>query len=226
MSRKSGKEVAAVVSGMGVFVAFITRLVELVKKFGGTMESIYRLATPEGEKTLEAVARLIVDGAGEMAEKTKKVFLRLISAGENLTIDACDGTEILADARDVFAGIDPDFENWGADEPGASTAKTPVDVHEMENNGTFIQMFGSLNPDLDRLCFTQAQIKGFVRKYRSWLRTEGYATFFLFKSHGHFFVANVFFYSDDSLGVYVVRLERGLVWFAGYRRRIVVPKLA
>jgi hypothetical protein len=62
MSR-SKKEVEAILSGMGVFVAIISYLVELVKKFGGTMENIYRLATPEGRKTLEAIAKLIVDDA-------------------------------------------------------------------------------------------------------------------------------------------------------------------
>lgn len=219
---RNKKEVEAIVSGMGVFMAIISSLVELVKKFGGTMESIYRLATPEGLKTLEAVARLIATSAVEI----KNEFLNLIST-HSLILDACDGSEIIAGSEDMFeAGIDSDFINWGADEPGYPTLETPVEVHEMIKNGTFSQLFGSLSGDIGKLCLTQAQIKCFVRKYKSWLRTDGYATFFLFKSHSHFFVASVHVYSGGGLGVDVFRFEFDNVWFAEGRPRLVVPRLA
>lgn len=68
MARRKKKEVEAILSGMGVFVAIISCLVELVKKFGGTMRDIYRLATPEGRETLEAIAKLIVDGASKIMD--------------------------------------------------------------------------------------------------------------------------------------------------------------
>ena len=222
---RSKKEVEAIVSGMGVFVAIISSLVELVKKLGGSIEMIYRLATPEGSKTLEAIARIVVSGAA----KAQSQFLKLISGGVSLTVDAVDGTEILADAKekDVFSGgIDSDFINWEADEPDRSTVETPVDVYEMTQDATFSQMFGDLSSDVRRLCLTQHQIKNFVKKHRSWLRTEGYATFFLFESKGHFFVAFVIFNSTDKLNVDVNRFEYSSVWHAGSRHRLVVPRLA
>ncbi|MCK9379129.1 MAG: hypothetical protein M0P97_03210, partial [Candidatus Moranbacteria bacterium] len=185
MSRRSKKEVEAIVSGMGVFVSIISSLVELVKKFGGTMENIYRLATPEGSATLEKIAQMIVRGV----EKVQNEFLRLIFAGENLTLDECDGSEVLADASDVFASIDLDFKNWNADEQGMATGETPIAVHELVKDANFSQIFGSLSPDVSRLCLTQAQIKNFVKKYRDWIRKDGYATLFLFKSNNQFFVA-------------------------------------
>jgi hypothetical protein len=155
-----------------------------------------------------------------------KPILRLISGDYPLTIDAVDGTEILADAKDVFVGgIDPDFKNWGADEIGNPTAETPIDVHEMTKDATFSQMFGELNTDVRKLCFTQAQIKNFVKKYRDWLRADGYATFFLLKSKGNFFVADVVD-SDGELFVNRRQLDDPGVWAAGYRRRVVVPRLA
>lgn len=221
MSKRNRKEVEAIVSGMGVFMAIISSLVELVKKFGGTMENIYRLATPEGIKTLEAVARLIVDDVAEI----KNEFLKLISAGHSLILDACDGSEIIAGSSDMFeAGVDSDFVKWSANELGAPTLEMPVEVHEMVKNRTFTQVFGSLSSDINKLCFTQAQINGFVRKYKSWLRTDGYGTFFLFKSHGHFFVADVCVDSDGRLGVHVLRFEEGFVWNAEGRRHLVVPQ--
>jgi len=219
---RSKKEVEAIVSGMGVFVAIISSLVELVKKLGGSIEMIYRLATPEGSKTLEAIARIVVSGAA----KAQSQFLKLISGGVSLTVDAVDGTEILADAKDVFpGGIDSNFINWGADEPGRSTAETPVDVYEMTKDSTYSKMFGSLSDDVQKICFTQAQIKNFAKRNYEWFRTDSYGTFFLFESNGYFFVALVSFDSLGGLRVDVSRFERSLVWDAG-SHRLVVPRLA
>ena len=153
-------------------------------------------------------------------------FLRLISGDKALVIDAVDGTEILADANDVFKYIDGDFKNWGADEKGPATKETPVNVHEMVKDGTFAEMFSSLNPDVEKLFFTHHQIKNFVQKKSDWLRTDGYATFFTFKSKGERFVAYVDFGSDDRLRVYVYRFVHDDRWSAGSRHRIVVPQLA
>jgi hypothetical protein len=219
MSRRSGKEVEAIVSAMGVFSSFITSLVELVKKFGGSVENIYRLATPEGNETLEAIARLMVS-------KTGSRILKLISGGESLIIDATDGIETLADAKGLFDSIDPNFKNWGADERGNATVETPVGVYEMANNATFVQMFGELSLDAGDLCLTQDQIKNFARKYRGWLRTGGYATFFLLESRGQFFVADVLVDSGGTLHAVVDRFGCSDDWCADVRHRVVVPQLA
>ena len=159
-------------------------------------------------------------------DEPKNEFLKLISGNELLMLDATDGTEILADASDVFAYIDSDFRNWNADEKGPATDAVPVRVYEMTKNGTHAQMFGSLSSDMRKQCLTQAQIKGFIKKYRNWLRGDGYATFFLFKARGHFFVANAFVYSYGKLYVYVYRFGYDRVWDADYRHRFVVPQLA
>jgi hypothetical protein len=231
---KNKKEVEAIESAMGVFTAIISNLVELVKKFGGTMENIYHLATPEGKETLEAIAKIIVGGIN----KAKNEFLKLISSDKALELDAVDGAETLAEANDVFkAGIDSDFKNLGLNKRSSKTGKTLVEVYEMIKGGTFLQIFSSLfgtSPvrqhvhDLRKLCFTQAQIKNFVVKHRNQLRREGYGTFFLFEDgdSGNFFVAYVSFHSDDELKVYVIRLENGTFWRVGHRHRVVVPQPA
>lgn len=153
-------------------------------------------------------------------------FLKLISAGETLTVDALDGEEILAEAADVFVYIDPNFKNWNADECGEATKKTAVEVHELVKDGTFTQFFGSICGDISKLCFTQAQIKNFCIKHRDWLKKEGYATLFLFKSHNNFFVANVNLTSGGRLRVDVNEFGNDSVWDADDRDRVVVPQLA
>ncbi|KKT26652.1 MAG: hypothetical protein UW11_C0007G0001, partial [Parcubacteria group bacterium GW2011_GWA2_43_9b] len=97
---------------------------------------------------------------------------------------------------------------------------------QKEKDATFSQMFGDLSSDVRRLCLTQHQIKNFVKKHRNWLRTEGYATFFLFESKGHFFVASVDVHSGGRLYVSVRLFGSAHVWDAELRRRLVVPKLA
>lgn len=153
--------------------------------------------------------------------------LKLISGAETLELDPTDGKQTIASASKVFTwGIDSDFKNWGCDVKAKLTVATKVQVHEMIKNGTFAQIFGGLSDNLDELCLTQAQIIQFVQKHKKWLRTEGYATFFLFKVGDEFFVADVCVVSGDSLDARVVRVSRVSVWAADRRRRVVVPQLA
>jgi hypothetical protein len=153
-------------------------------------------------------------------------ILKLISGGQGLVLDACDGTKIIANAKKTFPfGIDSDFAGWKADEPGQPTPATIPNVYEMTKNATFSQMFGFLNVDVSKLCFTQHQIIDFVEKYPNWLRNNGYATFFLFKAYGHCFVAGVDV-DSDGLYVFVDRFGGGNVWSADGRHRVVVPQLA
>lgn len=182
-------------------------------------------------KNPESLARILHNGLmSPMNEKLSDVmreseFLKLLSVGKNLTVDALDGKDILAEAKEVFAFIDSDFRSWGADEQGEATGKTAIEVHELVKDGKFVQFFNSVCDDLDKLCFTQAQIKSFCVKYRSWLRTNGYTTFFLFKSKGEYFVVGVGFRGDGVLGVDVGRFEGGSVWRAENCHRVVIPRL-
>ena len=181
---------------------------------------------PFDPEELKNYLQTAIEGRFRGSRKRSNKFLWLISGGVSLTVDAVDGTEILADAKDVFpGGIDSNFINWGADEPGRSTAETPVDVYEMTKDSTYSKMFGSLSDDVQKICFTQAQIKNFAKRNYEWFRTDSYGTFFLFESNGYFFVALVSFDSLGGLRVDVSRFERSLVWRAG-SRRLVVPRLA
>jgi hypothetical protein len=153
-------------------------------------------------------------------------FLKLISGDELLILDAVDGSENIADAEDIFDYIDPNFRICFADEKGERTEETVVRVYEVTKRSKFPQIFGKLNSNLEKFCFTQHQIKNFVKKYRKWFQKDGYAMFFLFKSHGYFFVASVRSHSDDELNVVFRRFEYDFVWGADGRRRVVIPQLA
>jgi len=148
-------------------------------------------------------------------------ILKLIST-ESLLIEALDGKATIAEAKKVFTYIDSDFRNWDLNKPGQATPEIKVAVYEMINNATFSQMFGSLTDNLDKLVMSQAQIISFCTKHASWLRQDGYGTFFLIKENGAYFVVGVRV-RDDGLSVHVLHLENDYVWVAGYHHRVVAP---
>lgn len=151
--------------------------------------------------------------------------LRLLYADRTIVIPTCDGTQTIAQAKGTFPyGIDSDFKNWELDKSGGATGETAVQVHELAQNATFAKMFGSLGADLNKLCLTQHQIKTFCEQHTSWLRTDGYATFFLFKEGEQFVVAIVHVYSG-GLYVRARRFKHDSVWNAGGQYRLVSPQL-
>lgn len=157
-----------------------------------------------------------------VSKNTPTDYLRKLVS--NWMLDECDGKSTIADSTEIFYSIDPDFENYGANEKGVATPKIPLEVHELVKNGTFSQIFNSLNSDLDKLCLTQNQILNFIKNNKNWLRIDGWRTFFLFKSREKFFVAHVSVVSD-GLNVRVRRFDLDSVWYAEYRSRFVTPQL-
>ena len=151
--------------------------------------------------------------------------VKLISGGTRLVLDACKGRRTIAEAKESFVYIDPNFKNWGTDVAGKATPATPVAVHDLVEDANFAKMFGALADDPGKLVLTQDQILQFVEKHRSWLRQDGWATFFLFQSGSEFFVAYVICDSDGHLGVYVGRFGVVSAWDAELRHRLVVPQL-
>ena len=157
--------------------------------------------------------------------EAKPSILRLISGGEKIMIEALDGKAYISDAKKTFKSfIDPDFKNWGLNQSSPATAETLLDVSEMTSDGTFVQIFAGITPDLDKIVMTQAQIIRFCEKHPTWLRQEGYATFFLTKVGGEYFVVHVRVF-DGGLNVRVNRLGLGHVWRGEYRHRVVSPQL-
>jgi hypothetical protein len=153
-----------------------------------------------------------------------KVYLQQLYVGEKIIIGPTDGTEMIAQAKDVFSyGVDADFKNWSLDVPTRPTEKAEVVVHELVKDGSFKEIYGRSAAEL---CLTQAQIIGFCRKHKDKLRQDGrHGTFFLFERDGKFFVAAVFVVSDGCLDAKVHRFSSGDVWSAEYRHRFVLPQL-
>lgn len=145
---------------------------------------------------------------------------------QNIQIKACRGEGTIAKAKDLFTGwIDSDFVNYGTDKHSdPATSSMEVATLEVEKDGTFKEIFGSVSTDFDSLCLTQEQIIAYVESNRD-LLTDWY-TFFLFRVGSEFFVAGVYVNGGGGLTAHVYRLSRGGVWDAGNRLRFVLPQLA
>ncbi len=193
-------------------------------------EGNFQRILSQGDKVKAAVTNALTTLLAELAENTVG-RLKLISGATKLVLKAADGTKYIGAAKKVFPGwIDGDFKNRKLHVASQPTPETPVQVYELIKDGTFAQVYGGFGENIDRLCLTQHQIIDFVVEYQSWLRTEGYATLFLFKEKTQeadekeatekFFVAFVR-WSDRELKVLVLRLSRDVVWGAERRHRFV-----
>ncbi len=166
------------------------------------------------------------DGLVKVITLAKPQILRLISRSGEIILQPTDGSKTFAKAKDIFTGyLDSDFKKCGTDKSSAATKETKTSVYEMAQDSMFANMFTSLSSNLDKLCLTQHQAIQFVQDYRSWLRKDGYGTFFLFRAAGQFFVANVYVNSVGELHIYVDRFGDDDVWRAEFAHRVVVPQL-
>ena len=187
--------------------------------------------------------RQVFEGRIVLPQKTQHVpqevsirYLRPIPGADRLKLKATGGTRYVGKEKKVFPGyIDGDFQNWGLNVTSQATPEMDVRVEEQDRDGKFLDIYHSVSLDLNQLCLSQHQIVDFVVEYESWLRTDGYATFFLFKEKTKeagekeptekFFVARVR-WRGRKLKVFVYRVSYDCVWGAKYRLRFVLPQLA
>lgn len=219
MSRKS-----ELVRGFGLAMSIGAALDEIRRALGVSEEEFHVLGTPDGRPHLE---KMIAGLKAPVVEVQKsKVYLRQLYVDETISIGSTDGTRTIAQAKDVFIGhLDSDFANWGLDVPAAPTQATKVEAYELVEDGTFQDIYESLNRPFEALCLTQHQIIEFCVKHKDKLCQSGHGTFFLFQVEGKFFVASVSVYSDGHLLMYVRSFSSACVWNAEFHRRFVLPQL-
>lgn len=143
---------------------------------------------------------------------------------QNIKLPALTSKKTLAKCG--WSYVDSDFKNWGTDKAGPKTKEAKFAVLEMDKDGTFKQIFDSINPDTDSMVMSQEQIIHFCENNKDKFHDSYYANFFLFKVGSQFFVARVRVRGDGSLEVHIGRLSYDSGWYAERRHRVVVPQLA
>ena len=155
--------------------------------------------------------------------KEDPVLLRWYAV-DPLFLSARDGSRRISMQKDLFARIiDNCFTERGLNKIGVATEKTEVSVYKMAKDATLADMFGSLNPDLHKLCLTQDQIIEFCEKHGNQLRRGSGRMLFLFKQDDFFFVVDVYVQSD-GLHVRVHRPDLdNTIWNHLSYYRLAVP---
>jgi hypothetical protein len=204
-ARKATEEVVDELSVTGVLHA-------------GNQQRVQAQGDRLGAAVKAAVKKTLADLAENIVGCLRRIFSERI-----IEIPETDGTDTLAGATDVFTG---GIYSAVPRKPGKPTMKTSLSVWEMILDAMFRTIFGGFGENLRRLCWQESQIVAFCRIHHDLLRTDGYATFFLFEGEdGGFFVADVRVYGGGRLGLRVGPLGRDGVWRAKSRRRVVVPQL-
>lgn len=150
--------------------------------------------------------------------------LEVISPIDMAVVEETDGTETLANAREVYTiGIDVNFRNWETSVPSKeATTALEVTVFELRKDATFKEIFvPGPGKTLNDFCIPQSQIKKFCQDHQKKLRQDGSALF-LFMVGTDYFVAHVFFI-ERELGVIVYRFINPHVWYGAHRTCVVLP---
>ena len=194
-----------------------------VTMLGLILDIVNKLSSSDGNLFYTELAKFVKNWR-KTVETAKTQILYLLSAGEDLTIGPTTGNLRFEDAKKTFGVfLDISFKNWGLCGSGRVTLERETEVHEMRLNADFSGMFNSLGRPLSELVFTFDEVENFCQKHPEWLRSDGYATFFLLKEDNEFFVADVSVY-PYGLNAYVYRFEYSCVWDGEYRHRVVVPQ--
>ncbi len=157
-----------------------------------------------------------------MAFPQETSHLRLIA--ETIISATKAGPGMKKENQRLFDSVDKDFDNWDAQTVSKDTEETTAYVYEQMQNGTYADIFGSFNKNLDLLDFeTHEQIKDFVKNSPELLHPKGYATHFLYKNKiGKRFVADLHRRSDGHLSMRVFEFSSGSVWYANSAYRFVI----
>lgn len=185
----------------------------------------------QGDKMATVVASVVKERIVKLADITG--CLKRILDNEDIVIGPTDGTKILACAKDVFSCIKPNFISLDCGAAEEPTAETRVEVYQMIESATVQHIFGGFGQNLNRLCFTQAQVTRFTKDHKNLFCNEEHGTLFLFKTKAQkekeqdeFFVAHVRLFSVGYFVADVLCFSSEIVRRAPDGYRVVVPELA
>ncbi len=153
------------------------------------------------------------------------------------SVSNASGTEVIANATDVFEQIDPTFKLYTApgkrnDDPNSTatlteTPKSDLVVYELQLDATLREMFEWLAkkfnvPPNYRICLTQHQIRNLAVQCPQLLKESG-ATFVFFKCHDKYCVALISRKQDETLSVDLRLLDFDIKWLGEFHPHVVVP---
>lgn len=181
------------------------------------MEKVGQTFEPQKQQTNPVNSNL------KTTSNSQAQIVRLISGEEKILIKALSGKKFRSKSKKIFKSfIGQGFANWEFISSKA-TKETPVAVGEIVKNSNFAEIFNYLNPDLDKLVFTQDQIIYFCEVHFKWLRQSGGSTFFLRKIEGVYVVSRIYILSNGIYGMSYRLDNKNYTWYRDSDHRVVYP---
>ncbi len=171
---------------------------------------------------------------GKINIQEKKPILSCM--GKNLALKALDGGRLICDAKSTFkSGVDNKFVTWGINKLGVASSETLVQVHDIMQDSTFMDIFSALPGTWNQKWLSQNQVIEFCETFFEWLRRNGGTTIFLVKKDeskpvdedkplDNLVVVCVVVYSD-GLGAFYRRLSLRSIWIGEHHNRVVSPQI-
>jgi hypothetical protein len=151
-------------------------------------------------------------------------FFKLVDTAGDLIIGPTDGSETIALACDTFPEwIDPEFEKAGTSVSSLPMPEVAVQVLDLIQDGTFLEIFDPIKSELDCLCLTQTQVISFANRHYRWISQKGYGTFFFFSVSSRLYSIRVG-RRGGRKGVYLEPLTYDYKWSHDCGLRIVIPQ--
>jgi hypothetical protein len=142
-----------------------------------------------------------------------------------LRINATHGKKRIFNSKKVFRSIDSDFEMFRM--PSMATKEIFVKIYDVIKDATFLEIFESLECNLDQLCMTEHQILNFVHNHKQCLANKIMsATFFLMKYNEEYYVVSVYYDRIlfwTSLNIRVDGIELPDICRVSRFHRVVLP---
>ena len=177
--------------------------------------------------------------------ETNAKIVKIVPGYANIVIRAFDGTTVITEASGTFkSNIDCDVIEFGLDAKSSPTKETKASIYQVITEGTFMQIFTSINKDLDKIVLTMSQIIDFCHKNPELIAREGYGLFFLtskrikrnfiknilnflffHEANRQYFVARAYA-GTEGLGFTVYRLlsKDGAIWPLDKNLLVVCPE--
>lgn len=177
--------------------------------------------------------------------ETNMKIVRPFPGSRKIAIGALDGQTVITEARNTFKSlVDCDFSEFGLEAKSEPTKETNILIYQVTVESTFIQIFTSINENLDKIVLTMSQIIDFCHENPGLITRERYGLFFLTSKkrkrnflkkildfllfHGadkQYFVVRAY-PGTEGLGVTVYRLlfKDGAIWPLDKNLLVVCPE--
>jgi len=167
-----------------------------------------------------------------------KNILRLTPGNQApVVIKSLSGRSLIADANQVFDSyISPNFVDLKFNLPGVATPQTFLQLHDMIDNGSPLDVFNCLPGLWSQKWLSQNQVIDFCKTWPGWLTRKECSNLFLCKKdesklidekrpYANLFIVRIEVFPDGLFaGVHRI-LEDYKAWNDEYRHRIISPKL-